>query len=84
MKMDDTKKNPEAEKRIQGFILQQHLNKISVSKLNLKEDANIIQQKGRPIPTHLQDQVVEEIERLTKIGYLKKQQKYTKIALWAQ
>ena len=30
-----------------------------VVKVNLKEDTNIIQQKGRPIPIHLQDQVVK-------------------------
>ena len=41
-------------------------------KINLKEDANIIQQKRRPIPIHLQDQVAEEIKRLIKNGYLEK------------
>ena len=31
--------------------------KDTIVKINLKENANIIQQKGRPIPIHLQDQV---------------------------
>ena len=41
-------------------------------KINLKEDAKIIQQKGRPIPIHLQDQVADEIKRLIKNGYLER------------
>ena len=41
------------------------LKNLSV-KINLKEDAKILQQKGRPIPIHLQDQVADEIKRLTK------------------
>ena len=40
--------------------------KYMVVKINLKENANIIQQKGRPIPIHLQDQVNEELKRLKK------------------
>ena len=40
-----------------------------VVKVNLKEDANIFQQKGRPIPIHLQDQVAEELKTLIKNGY---------------
>ena len=39
-------------------------------KINPKEDAKIKQQKGRPIPIHLQDQVAEGIKRLIKNGYL--------------
>ena len=38
-------------------------------KIDLKEDAKIIQQKGRPVPLHLQNQVAEEIKRLMKNGY---------------
>ena len=44
-------------------------------KINLEEDANIIQQKGRPIPIHLQVQVAEEIKRLIKNAIWKEQQK---------
>ena len=44
--------------------------KDTVVKINLKENANIIQQNGRPIPIHLQDQVAEEVKRLIKNGYL--------------
>ena len=46
--------------------------KDTVVKINLKENANIIQQKGRPIPIHLQDQVAEELKRLIKNGYLER------------
>ena len=35
-------------------------------------DAKILQQKGRPIPLHLQEQVADEIERLIKNGYLER------------
>ena len=37
---------------------------------NLKEDANIIQQKRWPITIHLQKQVAEELKILIKNGYL--------------
>ena len=40
-------------------------------KIDLKEDAKIIQQKG-PVPIHLQNQVAEEIKRLIKNGYLER------------
>ena len=40
--------------------------------IDLKEDAKIIQQKGRPVPIHLQNQVAEEIKRLIKNGYLER------------
>ena len=38
--------------------------KDTIVKINLKGNANIIQQKGRPIEIHLQDQVDEELKRL--------------------
>ena len=41
-------------------------------KIDLKEDAKIIQQKGRPVPIHLQNQVAEGIKRLIKNGYLER------------
>ena len=41
-------------------------------KINLKEDAKIIQQKGRPVPIHLQEQVANEIKRLIKNSYLER------------
>ena len=43
-------------------------------KIQLKEDAKLIQQKGRPIPIHLQQSVGKEIEKLIKQGHLKSQQ----------
>ena len=46
--------------------------KDTVVKINLKENANLIQQKGKPIPIYLQDQVAEELKRLTKKGYLER------------
>ena len=41
-------------------------------KIDLKEDAKIIQQKVRPVPIHLQNQVAEEMKRLIKNGYLER------------
>ena len=47
-------------------------------KIDLKEDAKIIQQKGipctpnTPVPIHLQNQVAEELKRLIKNGYLER------------
>ena len=43
--------------------------KNTVVKINLRENANIIQQKRKPIPIHVQDHVAEEPKRLTKNGY---------------
>ena len=41
-------------------------------KIQLKEDARLIQQKGRPIPIHLQQSVEKEINKLTKQGHIEK------------
>ena len=51
-------------------------------KFNQKEDANIIQQKGRTTLFHLQEHVAEELEeRLIKIGYLKRASRITIITV---
>ena len=41
-------------------------------KVNLKAGAQLIPQKGRPIPIHLQDQVAQELKRLIKHGYVER------------
>ena len=41
-------------------------------KIQLKKDARLIQQKGRPIPIHLQQSVEKEINKLTKQGHIEK------------
>ena len=41
-------------------------------KIQLKEDAKLIQQKGRPIPIHLQQSVGKKIEKLIKQGHIEK------------
>ena len=40
--------------------------------MQLKEDAKLIQQKGRPLPIHSQQSVEKEIEKLTKQGQIEK------------
>ena len=40
--------------------------------IQLKPNAKLIQQKGRPIPIHLQPAVCKEIEKLTKNGHIEK------------
>ena len=40
--------------------------------IQLKPDAKLIQQKGRPIPIHLQPAVGKEIEKLAKNGHIEK------------
>ena len=47
------------------------VNRLEV-KIQLKEDAKLIQQKGRPIPIHLQQSVEEEVEKLVKQGHIEK------------
>ena len=63
------------------FYNNTEIKSLSV-KVNLNEDANIIQQKGRPIPIHLQDQVAEEIKRLIKNGYLERATEITEDCFW--
>ena len=41
-------------------------------KIQLKEDARLIQQKRRPIPIHLQQSVEKEINKLMKQGHIEK------------
>ena len=53
------------------FYNNKEIKNLSV-KMNLKTGAQIIQQKGRPIPIHLQDQVEQELKRLIKHGYVEK------------
>ena len=40
--------------------------------IQLKDDAKLIQQKGRPIPIHLQQAVGKEIEKLKILGHIEK------------
>ena len=47
--------------------------------IQLKDDAKLIQQKGRPIPIHLQQAVGKEIEKLKNWATSKKLKKLTKI-----
>ena len=53
------------------FYNNKEINNLSV-KINLKTGAQKIQQKGRPIPIHLQDQVEQELKRLINHGYVEK------------
>ena len=48
------------------------VNGIIEVKIQLKEDAKLIQQKGRPIPIHLQQSVGKEINKLIKQGHIEK------------
>ena len=50
------------------FYNNKEIKNLSV-KVQLREGAQIIQQKGRPIPIHSQDQVALELKRLIKHGY---------------
>ena len=53
------------------FYNNKEIKNLSV-KIQLKEGAQIIQQKARPIPIHLQDQVALDLKRLIKHGYLER------------
>ena len=56
--------------KFKDFFYNNTETKNTVVKIIQKENAHIIQQKRRPIPIHLQDQVAEELKRLIKNGYL--------------
>ena len=53
------------------FCNNKEIKNLSV-KVHLKEGAQIIQQKEKPIPLHLPDQVARELKRLIKHGYLER------------
>ena len=69
------KENPDVTKlktKFKKLFNENHkVNKLEV-KIQLKEDAKLIQQKGRPIPIHLQQSVEKEIEKLIKQGHIEK------------
>ena len=59
-------------RRFRKLFNENHtVNGIEV-KTQLKEDAKLIQQKGRPIPIHLQQSVGKEINKLIKQGHIEK------------
>ena len=60
-----------------SFYNNKEIKNLSV-KINLKTGAQIKQQKGRPIPIHLQNQVAQELKRLIKHGYVEKATEITK------
>ena len=59
-------------KRFKKLFNEIHtVNGIEV-KIHLKEDAKLIQQKGRPTPIHLQQSVGKEINKRIKQGHIEK------------
>ena len=59
------KEHPDVTKLKTKFNEIHSVNRLEV-KIQLKEDAKLIQQKGRHIPIHLQQSVEKEIEKLIK------------------
>ena len=72
------KKNPvitSLKTKFKKLFTENHtINGLEVN-IQLK-DAKLIQQKGRPIPIHLQQSVGKEIEKLIKQGHVEKANKY--------
>ena len=58
--------------KIQKIFNKNHTVKGLEVKIQLKEDAKLIQQKGRPIPIHLQQSVGKEKNKLMKQGHIEK------------
>ena len=59
-------------KKFRKLFNENHtVNGIEV-KIQLREDAKLIQQKGRPKPVHLQQSVGKEINKLIKQGHIEK------------
>ena len=78
VKLDETeKKTLKLKNEFKDLFYNNFETKNLSVEINLKVDAKIIQQKGRPIPIHLQDQVAEEIKRLIKNGYMERATKIT-------
>ena len=64
IKLDDTEKILKLKNEFKDFFYNNTETKNLSVKINLKEGANKMQQKGRPIPIHLQDQVADKNKRL--------------------
>ena len=75
LKIQNVKEDPDITELKRKFKKLFHENKtikgIEVD-IELKPDAKLIQQKGRPIPIHLQPAVGKEIEKLKKNGHIEK------------
>ena len=63
--------NTERRIRKNLFNNNKEIKNLSV-KINVKAGAQIIQQKGRPIPIHLQEGMAQKLKRLIKHGYVER------------
>ena len=73
IKMDDNEKRIlKLKNEFEDLFYNNTEIKDTLVKINLEENANIIQRKRRPISIHSQDQVAEELKRLIKNGYLER------------
>ena len=59
-------------RKFKKFFHENHTVEGLEVKIQLKEDARLIHQKGRPIPIHLQQSVEKEINKLMKQGHIEK------------
>ena len=59
-------------RKFKKLFHENHTVKGLEMEIQLKEDARLIQQKGRPIPIHLQQSVEREITKLMKQGHIEK------------
>ena len=71
-------------RKFKKLVHEKHTVKGLEVKIQLKDDAKLIQQKGRPIPIHLQQSVEREINKLMKQGHIEKQTTSTKTVLLAR
>ena len=62
----------ELEIKFKKIFIENHTANGLEVKIQLKEDAKLIQQKGRPIPIHLQQSVGKEMEKLIKQRHIEK------------
>ena len=58
--------------KFKKLFYENHTVKVLEVKIRLKEEARLIQQKGRLIPIHIQQSVESEINRLMKQGHIEK------------
>ena len=73
IRLDESeKKLLKLKNEIEDLIFNNDEIKDLVVKVSLKVNPNIIQQKGLPIPIHLQIQVEVKLERLMKNSYLER------------
>ena len=85
--INHVKEDPDStslKRKFKKLFHENHTVKGLEVKIHLKDDTRLLQQKGRPIPIHLQQSDEKEINKLRKQGHIEKANNIPKIVLLAR